>query len=94
MIVFGLLSSVFDILTFITLRPGFHASATLFVAVSSPNRPSPNSPSRSSCAPAGPSAAQGKTAPELAILSPSPLNEPTPHGRADSAFRISLCGRA
>jgi P-type Mg2+ transporter len=33
MIVFGLLSSVFDILTFITPRPGFHASATLFVAV-------------------------------------------------------------
>jgi hypothetical protein len=29
MIVFGLLSSVFDILTFITLRLGFHASATL-----------------------------------------------------------------
>ena len=33
MIVFGLLSSVFDILTFITLRLGFHASATLFEAV-------------------------------------------------------------
>jgi hypothetical protein len=29
MIVFGLLSSVFDILTFLTLRLGFHASATL-----------------------------------------------------------------
>src|SRR5580700_947181 len=29
MIVFGLLSSVFDVLTFITLRLGFHASATL-----------------------------------------------------------------
>ena len=35
MIVFGLLSSVSDILTFITLRLGFHASATLF-AVASP----------------------------------------------------------
>jgi hypothetical protein len=41
MIVFGLLSSVFDIPTFITLRLGFHASATLFVAISSSNRPSP-----------------------------------------------------
>jgi len=29
MIVFGLLSSVFDILTFLTLRLGFHVSATL-----------------------------------------------------------------
>jgi len=29
MIVFGLLSSVFDILTFLTLRLGFHASAAL-----------------------------------------------------------------
>jgi hypothetical protein len=29
MIIFGLPSPVFDILTFITLRPGFHASATL-----------------------------------------------------------------
>ena len=29
MIVFGLLSSVFDMLTFLTLRLGFHASATL-----------------------------------------------------------------
>ena len=29
MIVFDLLSSVFDILTFLTLRRGFHASATL-----------------------------------------------------------------
>jgi Mg2+-importing ATPase len=29
MIVFGLLSSVFDILTFPSLRLGFHASATL-----------------------------------------------------------------
>jgi len=58
MIVFGLLSSVFDILTLITLRLGFHASATLFAAVSSFNRPSPNSPSRSSCAPTGPSATQ------------------------------------
>ena len=29
MIVFGLLSSVFDILTCLTLRLGFHASATL-----------------------------------------------------------------
>ena len=29
MIVFGLLSSVFDILTFLTLRLGFQASATL-----------------------------------------------------------------
>ena len=56
MIVFGLLSSVSDILTFITLRLGFHASATLFAAVGSSNRPSPNSPSRSSCAPVGPSA--------------------------------------
>jgi len=30
MIVFGLISSVFDILTFLTLRLGFNASATLF----------------------------------------------------------------
>src|SRR6266446_1200977 len=48
------------ILTFITLRLGFHASATLIAAVGSSNRPSPNSPSRSSCAPTGPSATQGK----------------------------------
>ena len=41
MIVFGLLSSVSGILTFITLRLGFHASATLFAAVGSSNRPSP-----------------------------------------------------
>jgi P-type Mg2+ transporter len=33
MIVFGLPSSVSGILTFITLRLGFHASATLFAAV-------------------------------------------------------------
>jgi len=55
-----LLSSVSDMLTFITLRLGFHASATLFAAVGSSNRPSPNSPSRSSRAPAGPSATRGK----------------------------------
>ena len=54
MIVFGLLSSVFDILTF---HPplGFHASATPSAAAGSSNRPSPNSPSCSSCAPTGPS---------------------------------------
>jgi len=65
MIVFGLLSSVFDILTFITLRLGFHASATLFVAVSSSNRP------RRHAHPAHqPSLLQrrGRTAPELAVL--------------------------
>ena len=33
MIVVGLLSPVFPILTFSTLRLGFHASATLFAAV-------------------------------------------------------------
>ena len=33
MIVAGLLSPVFRILTFSTLRLGFHASATLFAAV-------------------------------------------------------------
>jgi hypothetical protein len=60
MIVFGLLSSVSSILTFITLRLGFHASATLFAATGSSNWPSPNSPSRSSCAPTGPSATQAK----------------------------------
>jgi hypothetical protein len=32
MIVFGLLSSVFDILTFLTVRLGFHASAALSAA--------------------------------------------------------------
>jgi Mg2+-importing ATPase len=32
MIVVGMLSSVFDVLTFSTHRLGFHASATLFAA--------------------------------------------------------------
>jgi len=60
MIVFGLPSSVSGILTFITLRLGFHASATLPAAVGSSNRPSPNPPSRSPCALIGPSTTQGK----------------------------------
>jgi hypothetical protein len=85
MIVFGLLISVFDILTFITLRLEFHASATLFVAAGSSNRPSPNSPSRSSCTPTGPSATQGKDHARTGRSEPSPLNEPTPPGSADSA---------
>jgi len=60
MIVFGWPSSVFDILTFITLRLGFHASATLLATVGSSNRPSPNSPSRSPCAPTVASATHGE----------------------------------
>ncbi len=56
MIVFGPLSSMSGILTFLTLRLGFHASATLLAAAGSSNRPSSsNSPSCLSRASAGPS---------------------------------------
>src|SRR5216683_1109389 len=56
MIVFGPLSSMSGILTFLTFRLGFHASATLLAAAGSSNRPSSsNSPSCLSRASAGPS---------------------------------------
>ena len=84
MIVFGLPSPVSGVLTFITLRLGFHASATLPAAVSSSDRPSPNPPSRSPCAPTGPSATQGKDRPRTGRSEPLTAHRTHPRTAAPS----------
>ncbi len=93
MIVFGLLSSLSGILTFITLLLGiprqrhpvrsgwFIESAITELTVTLVLRTS------------RPCATQGRAAPELAVMGPSPLNEPTPRGSAESAIWVLLIRR-